>query len=124
MSSDTDKIDGWMLEQFQEKAPDLLELAESFTKGADDRWYIQGVADGPGWWGEDDGFFLDTTVDNPGYEGLSAAIWVGKDRVRFQLRSDKWIEADYLMDHDSLRAYLDSLPKPFTAYGVTEVEGE
>ena len=91
------------------------------------------MATGPGWWGEEDGFFLDTTVANPGYEhGFDLVIWIGKDHAHIRVLLDwlghgDWrLDADYRMEHADLRAYLDSLPKPFTAYGATmmEVDGE
>ena len=128
MSSE-ERISDLMLEQFQEKAPDLLGLAESFMEAADGRWYLQGVATGPGWWGEEDGFFLDTTVANPGYEHDTWIIyWIGRDHVRVRVlvgwrEFGEWaLDADYRMEHDDLRAYLGNLPRPLRSYGMEEVE--
>jgi len=125
----TEAIHEYTRQQFQEKAPDLLPLAESFAEGADERWHIFSVASGSGWYGEGDGFFLDVNVANPAFERDTWIIyWVGRDHVRVRVLvgwsgSGEWaLDADYRMGHDDLRAYLDNLPRPFTAYGVEEVE--
>ena len=123
-----DEIDGRMLEQFREKAPDLLPLALTYTAGACERWHISGVAPGPGWWGEGDGFFLDVRGNHPGLEACDLRIWVGLDHAHIQVLLDwdgEWrLDSDWRMEHGNLRAYLDSLPKPFWAYGVEEIESE
>lgn len=123
-----EKIDGWMVEQFQEKAPDLLPLAESLTAGAAERWYVCGVAPGPGWWGDEDGFFLEVVGNHPGLEASDLRIWVGLDHAHIQVLLDwdgEWrLDSEWRMEHGNLRAYLDSLPKPIWAYGVEEIESE
>lgn len=134
MSSE-EKIDGWKLEQFQEKAPDLLELAEAFLAGANGRWNISSVADGPGWWGDEDGFFVGTYSGTvPGHDGPGCwtVIWVGKDDALLDMRwnnpkdGETYTEGIYRMGHADLTRLLHDLPKPFTAYGATmvEVDGE
>lgn len=130
----TDKeIDGWTLEQFREKAPDLLELAEAFLAGANERWHVSAVADGPGWWGKETGFFLDTyTGTLPGHDGPGCwtVIWVGKDYALLDLRwnnpkdGETYTQDMYRMSHGSLTRLLNDLPKPFWAYGVEEINNE
>ena len=126
-----------MRDTFRKEAPELLDLAESFDAGADDRWHISGVATGPGWWGVDTGFWIATVVDNPGWSGRGywAVFWVGERDAQVKLLTSdepeeefsayEWmVDAHYRISHDNLRAYLDNLPRPIWAYGVEEVDGE
>lgn len=115
-----DEISDWQREKFQEEAPDLLPLAESFLDKSN-RWYIQGVVTRPGWYGEEAGFFIDLTVELPGAEGLDAVIWVGKDHALLDLRSSQHTEGCYRMTHETLREMLGALPRPWMDYEMEEV---
>jgi hypothetical protein len=113
-------MDERMRGKFQEEAPDLLPLAESFSGDPGERWYVSGVLDGSGWWGDGAGFVVDLTVTLPGAEGLDPVIWVGKDHALLDLRSGEYTEGAFRMTHETLREMLADLPKSWMAYEMEE----